>query len=298
MSKSSGKQQPSIMDVFERFGTEERCVAHLARVRWPQGVECPKCNSKRMSEFEAPGKTGKMRHLYECLDCSYQFSVTVGTIFHNSHLPLTKWFLAIYMICSAKKGVSAKQLQRDLHVTYKTAWYMAHRIRLAMQEDADFCAKFSGDVEVDETYIGGKRKGQRGRSTATKVPVIGMKERTSGKVRMQAVETVKATVLREFIRKNAAPGSTVHTDEFVSYHWLDSSEFAHRSVNHAQEYVAPGNVHTNGVEGVWSLFKRGIVGVYHKISPKYLPLYIQEFEFRFNNRDKFDLMDRVLQTSF
>ena len=150
-AQAMSKSQPSIFEVFAKFNTEEKCLAHFERIRWPEGIECPKCESKRTFAYDTKGKTGKVRHLHECVDCQYQFSATVGTIFHDSHLPLTKWFLAIHMICSAKKGVSAKQLQRELQVTYKTAWYMAHRIRLAMQEDEEFCPKFSGIVEVDET---------------------------------------------------------------------------------------------------------------------------------------------------
>jgi transposase-like protein len=293
----SNKKQPSIFEVFERFNTEEHCIAHFERIRWPHGLRCIRCDSERVMKFDSHGKTGKVRHLYECVDCRYQYSVTTGTIFHDSHLPLTKWFLAIYMICSAKKGVSAAQLKRELKTSYETAWYMAHRIRTAMSEDVHFCEKFSGIVEADETYVGGKGKGPRGRSTASKVPVIAVRERTSGKVRMQAVENVSASVLAGFIRENVAPGSTMHTDEFSSYLWLDSSEFAHHAVNHSERYV-DGDVHTNGCENVWSLFKRGIVGVFHKVSAKYLPLYLDEFSFRFNNRDEFNLMDKVLQTSF
>jgi transposase-like protein len=291
------KSQPSIFEIFSKFNTEEKCIAYFERIRWPEGVECPKCGQKRISKFQAKGKTGKVRHLYECMDCSYQFSVTVGTIFHDSHLPLTKWFLAIYMICSAKKGVSAKQLQRELHVSYETAWYVAHRIRLAMQDDPEFCPKFSGIVEVDETYVGGKGKGRPGRGSANKVPVAGMKERTSGKVRMKAVQNVSSTTLKHFIRGGVEIGAEVHTDEFPSYLWLDSSGFTHKAVNHQETYV-DGDVHTNGVENVWSLFKRAIVGVSHKVSAKYLPLYLNEFAYRFNGRSEFNLMDRVLETSF
>lgn len=291
------KQQPSIFEVFSKFATEERCIAHFERIRWPHGLRCIRCNSERVMKFDALGKTDKVRHLYECVDCRYQYSVTTGTIFHDSHTPLTKWFVAIYLICSGKKGISAKELQRQLGVTYKTAWYMAHRVRTAMSEDGEFCEKFAGIVEADETYVGGKRKGQRGRGSANKVPVIAVKERTSGKVRMQAVENVSASVLASFIREHVAAGSTMHTDEFNSYLWLDSSEFAHHSVNHSERYV-DGDVHTNGCENVWSLFKRGIVGVFHKVSAKYLPLYLDEFSFRFNNWDEFNMLDKVLQTSF
>ena len=292
------KTQPSIFEIVDRFGTEEACIKHLERIRWPEGPRCPRCNGERISKFQAEGKTGKERYLYECMDCPYQYSATVGTIFHDSHLSLTKWFVAIYLICSAKKGISAKELQRQLSVTYKTAWYMAHRIRVAMQEDKDFCQKFSGDCEVDETYVGGKQKGLRGRAVSTnKVPVVAIKERTSGKIRMKVLSDVSSTSLSEFIRENVAPGSKMHTDEFKSYLWLDSSEFAHGSVNHSERYV-DGDIHTNGCENVWSLFKRGIVGVFHKVSAKYLPLYLNEFEFRFNNRDEFNMMDRVLSTCF
>ena len=221
------KEQPSLIEVFNRFNTEEKCREHFTRIRFPNGVCCIKCGSLKLTEYETAGKTGKARHLHQCLDCKYNFSVTTGTIFHSSHLPLTKWFLAIYLICSAKKGVSAKELQLQLDVTYKTAWYMAHRIRLAMQEDSDFCEKFSGTVEVDETYIGGRRKGKRGRGASNKVPVVAIKERTSGKIRMQALDRVTSTNLANFIREHSEPGSEVHTDEFSSYLWLDASEFVH-----------------------------------------------------------------------
>jgi transposase-like protein len=290
-------RSPSLIEILDKFHTEDACIAHLARIRWPLGVECIRCHGTHISEFDTKGKTGKPRHLYECMDCNYQFSVTTGTIFHDSHVSLTKWFLAIYLICSAKKGISAKQLQRELAVTYKTAWYMAHRIRLAMQEDSEFCPKFVGTVEVDETYIGGKRAGRRGRGAANKVPVVGLKDRTSGHIRMQAVDNVKATTLAEFIRTHTAEGSRVYTDAFSAYLWLDASEFVHSKVEHRETYV-DGDVHTNGVENVWSLFKRGIMGIFHKVSAKYLPLYLDEFSFRFNNRDEFNMMERVLETCF
>ena len=290
------KKVQSIFEVVSKYNSEEKCIAHLERIRWPKGLECLHCQSKRVMKFAAKGKTGKERTLYECVDCRYQYSVTVGTIFHDSHLPLVKWFLAIYMICSAKKGIAAKQLQRELEIgSYKTAWYMAHRIRLAMRDDPDFCQKYSGIVEIDETYIGGKGSGPRGRSLARKVPVVGIKERTSGKIRLRVLQDATKRSLRDFIRQNIKPGSEMHTDEFASYLWLDSSEYAHKCVNHSVTYVQDG-VHVNGVENVWSLFKRGIMGIFHRVSEKYLPLYLDEFSFRFNNRDAEAMMDRVLTT--
>ncbi len=146
------KTQPSIFEIVSKFNSEEACIAHFEHIRWPRGLVCPKCGGKRVFKFDTQGKTGKLRHLYECPDCRYQYSVTVGTIFHDSHLPLTKWFLAIYFMCSAKKGVPAKQLQRELEVGYEAAWYMAHRIRVAMRENDDLLLKLSGICEVDETY--------------------------------------------------------------------------------------------------------------------------------------------------
>ena len=291
-------KHPSLFQILEKFSTEEKCIQHFERIRWPKGLTCIKCGSTRVMKFDALGKTKKIRHLYECVDCRYQYSVTAGTVFHDSHLPLTKWFLGIYLICSAKKGVSAKQLQRQLSVSYKTAWYMAHRIRLAMQDDECFCQKFAGICEVDETYVGGKSKGPRGRGAANKIPVVGIKERTSGKILLKAVNNVKASTLASFIRNYANPGAEIHTDEFKSYLWLDSSEFVHNSVNHSETYVRAGNIHTNGIENVWSLFKRAVTGVYHKVSAKYLPLYLNEFAYRFNNRDQICLLDKVLETSF
>jgi len=292
-------KHPSLFEIVKRFDTEEKCIAHFERIRWPHGLICIRCQSKRVFRYKTPGKTGKMRHLYQCMDCKYNFSVTAGTVFHDSHLPLTKWFLAIYLICSAKKGVSALQLQRELAIgSYRTSWYMAHRIRLAMQEDEDFCQKFAGICEVDETYIGGKARGPRGRGAANKVPVVAIKERTSGKILMKAVKNVKASTLANFIRNHAKPGAEIHTDEFSAYWWLDSSEFVHNVVNHSEAYVKAGNIHTNGIENVWSLFKRAITGVFHKVSAKYLPLYLNEFAYRFNNREDFNIMDRVLETSF
>ena len=290
------KTQPSLLEIVSKFNTEEMCVRHFEKIRWPKGLRCVRCDSNKARRMTGEAAN---RFLYWCPDCRYQYTVTVGTIFHDSKIPLIKWFLAIYMICSAKKGIPSLQLKRELELgNYESALYMTHRIRLAMREDPDFCEKFSGIVEVDETYIGGKAKGPRGRGAANKVPVVAMKNRTSGKVRMQALEAVNAQSLADFIREHAHRGAEVHTDELSSYLWLDSAEFAHKSVNHTQTYVAPGNVHTNGVENVWSLFKRGIMGIFHKVSAKYLPLYLDEFAFRFNNRDEFNLMDKVLSECF
>ncbi len=300
MKKDAPKQsakpiQPSLLEIVERFPSEEKCIAHFERIRWPHGLACIRCGAMRIHKFDQAGKTGKMRHLYYCPDCDYQFSVTTGTIFHDSHIPLRKWFIAIYLICTAKKGIAALRLQEYLGLgSYRTAWYIAHRVRLAMGEDSDFATKFSGIVEADETYIGGTRKGLHGRGSANKIPVVGIREKTSGKVRLQAVKDCSSHVLAEFIRKHVQGGSTLHTDEWRGYAWLDSSEFAHKTVRHNRTYVTPAGVHTNGIENVWSLFKRAVMGTFHKVSAKYLALYLDEFSFRFNNRSESDLMDKLL----
>lgn len=161
--KTKPRARPArIYQVLARFNSEEQCIKHLESLRWPKGLECLRCQSKRVFTFKTTGKTGKPRYLYECVDCRYQCSVTTGTLFHDSHLPLTKWFLAICLICSAEEGISAKFLQSQLGGPYKTSWYMAQRIRLSMQEHDGFCGHFAGICEVDETYVGAKSKGPRG----------------------------------------------------------------------------------------------------------------------------------------
>jgi len=292
----------SLIEIIKKFSTEKKCVKYYEKIRWPNGVRCLSCDSDQITYFETKGKTNKPRYLYNCRDCHYQFSVTVNSIFHDSHLPLSKWFVAIYLICSSPKGISANQLHKILQVNYKTAWYMAHRIRLAMQEDEGFCQKFSDVCEVDEAYIGGKGTGKRGRGSSNKVPVVGLKEKTSGKIRLKAITDVSRTILSQFIRDNVKKNTEIHTDSFKSYKWLDSSEFTHKVVQHYKGYVnftADGEkIHTNGVENVWSLFKRGLVGVYHKLSEHYLSLYLDEFVFKFNNRGNKGMLDLVLKKTF
>ena len=193
----------SLIEFSKTFDTEEKCIAHFAAMRWPDGVRCVKCGGERISEFHTTGKTDKPRHLFECMDCKYQFSVTVGTVFHNSHVPLTKWFIAIYLMCTAKKGVSAKQLERQLGVSYETAWSMAHRIRVAMKDEMHI---LKGIVEVDETWVGGKarnrhkskRSGKGGGLGSGKVPVIGAVER-NGRVVARVIEKANVSTVNQFV---------------------------------------------------------------------------------------------------
>ncbi|MBU0516385.1 MAG: IS1595 family transposase [Proteobacteria bacterium] len=233
---------------------------------------------------------------HHCNNCNTSFSVTVGTIFHRTRLDLQKWFLAVALVLNAKKGISARQLARDLDVNKDTAWSMAMRIRNAMVERNDR-KLLEGVVEMDETYIGGKpRRGagvetKRGRGT-NKVPVVGVVER-GGKVRAKLVKDVKAKTLASFVREHVdVKSATVITDEFKGY--IRFAAFVnHETVNHQKWYVE-GNLHTNSVESFWSLLKRGIIGQYHKVSIKYLPRYIDEFCYRYNNRQTADLFDQTI----
>ena len=221
------------------------------------------------------------RNQFVCDDCSHQFSVTAKTIFHDTHLPLWKWFLATCLLCESKKGMSACQIQRSLGISYKTAWYLCHRIRAAMLEVAP--EKLGGTVEIDETYVAGKKR--RWRAKGEEQVVIGIRQR-NGDLRLIRAKDAKSATVREII--NANVGSHVEvimTDESAIYPYaLDKMQKnLHRTVNHTREY-AHGDVHTNTVESAFSLLKRGIVGTWHKVSAKHLPAYLDEMCFRFNNR--------------
>jgi hypothetical protein len=238
------------------------------------------------------------RAKYECNGCRYQFSVTAGTVFHDSHLPLWKWFLAIYLMGESRKGISAKQLQRTLGVSYKTAWYLAHRIRSAMEEGSPVPLK--GIVEIDETWIGGRKRKRKGESNKlNKSMILGAVER-DGEVRF----AVRSGPGRESkVSYRSFVGETVDGKaEFIftdaDYSWGDMTTWdtKHRKVNHSKEEWVRGIVHTNSVEGVWSLFKRSVIGAYHQLSAKHLPAYLDEMAFRFNNRNNpFLFRDTVLR---
>lgn len=261
--------------LIEEYGSEDRCRAYLEGLRWPEGVRCPRCQGSKVSRIKARGQ-------YDCDSCRYQFSVTAGTIFHDSHLPLWKWLLAAYMVCESKKGISANQIKRTLGVSYKTAWYLCHRIRAAMKDLNP--VPLGGIVEVDETFIGGKRRGVgRGNWKVGKTVVVGAVKR-GGSVRLRIVPAAKQRWLTEFVKDVTDPSAMVYTDDNRAYKELPMRGRAHDSVNHsAHEYVR-ADVHTNTVEGVWSLFKRSIVGSYHQLSVKHMPAYLDEMAFRFNNR--------------
>lgn len=275
------------MKLIERFDTDEKCRITLEKLRWPDGVRCIRCGSEKISR-------NYKRNQFECTPCGYHFSVTAGTIFHDSHLPLRKWFIAIYLISESKKGVSALQLKRVLGVAYKTAWYLCHRIREAVKDaDTTLLGLASGFVECDEAFIGGRLKWMHAdvrdkhkKGAVGKKVVFGAIER-GGQVRLQSggMDSVKKELLREFLKaKLADETKVIATDEHGGYIGVGDDNTIHVSVHHKSGEYVRGLAHTNTLENVWSLFKRSIVGSYHQISLKHIDRYLDEFEFRFNNR--------------
>lgn len=281
----------NVMLLMQQFGTDEKCRKALEALRWPDGPTCPKCESKSVSQVQKRG-------VFDCNSCRYQFSVTAGTIFHDTHLPLQKWFMAIYLIVESKKGISANQIKRMIGVSYKTAWYLCHRIRAAMTEVAP--KKLNGIVEVDEAYIGGKRIGYgggRGNYLVNKAIVAGIIQR-GGKVRMSVIPDTTRRTLHDFINRHADDKTKeIMTDDLHAYKGIGDHNTKHRRINHSKkQWVRGKNIHTNTIENVWSLLKRSVVGSYHKISTKHLDAYLDELEWRYNNRDnQFLFRDTLLK---
>jgi transposase-like protein len=276
------KLPTTLQEAIQYFSDPQRCLDFAIELRWPHGPICPRCESQKY-------RFVKTRSIWECKGCKKQYSVKVGTIFEDSPIKLDKWLCAIWLIVNAKNGVSSYEVGRSLGVTQKTAWFMMHRIRLAFHNQS-FEKKLSGDVEVDETYIGGKarnmhkdkqRKVLKAEGSFRKAVVMGMLER-DGEVRAKVLKVASAKSLAREIRDHVEPGSTLYTDQLASYTRV-GREYAHHVINHAQEYVR-GNVHTNGIENFWSLLKRGIKGTYVSIEPFHLFRYIDEQSFRFNTR--------------
>lgn len=253
----------------------------LIKFRWPNGIVCPHCQAGKAYRLNV--KNVK-RIVLKCAKCRKQFSATVGTIFEDSHIPLNKWFMAMHLMCSSKKGMSAHQLHRMLGVTYKTAWFMAHRLRHGMTQWSNIPA-LGGIVECDETYIGGREKGQG--MTANKVPVFALVQR-GGSVRSMVMPRVTAKNLQAAVRTNVERSAQIMTDSYIGYKGLLGDFAAHETVNHLQKEYVRGQVHTNTVEGYFSLLKRGIIGTYHHVSEKHLHRYLAEFDFRYNARKDSD----------
>ena len=279
----------TLTDVATAFSTDEKCRELLERLRWPTGPECPRCHTQSLTRISTNKK------LLWCSDCKYTFTVTAGTIFNDSHLPLETWFFAVVLLVEARKGMSALQLKRTLwgqhKGSYKTAWYLCHRIRAAMAE-ADR-PMLDGTCEMDETYVGGKQRGYgsgwRG-ERHTKQVVVGIRQR-SGDVRFFHAEDARTGTLAKYIKENISEDvDVIVTDEWPAYRKA-VGDHKHETVNHShKEYVRFGtDIHTNTVESAFSLLKRGIIGSWHKISAKHLSSYLAEMEFRFNRRKSSDL---------
>lgn len=278
-------KQLNLTDLAKIYNNEDQVREFFEKLRWPDGPICPHCDSKEIytltpkPESKKPGRKG----LFKCKKCRQQFTVTVNTIFEGSHIPLTRWLMAIYLFCASKKGISAHQLHRLLGVTYKTAWFMAHRIIYATTQ-SPLKEKLKGTVEADETYIGGKRKGKRCRGAEKKTPVFSLVER-NGHIKSQPVGNVKAKTLKKIMLGAIAKEAKIITDEFPSYRWIKRHFAGHEVVDHGNQEYVRGDVHVNIVEGYFSLLKRAITGTFHHVSRHHLHRYVSEFDFRYNYRN-------------
>jgi transposase-like protein len=283
--------------IAQEFSNEDRAREFMEYLRWPNGTICPHCGAE--GAYRLNGKPGSKRPVrkgvWKCKECRKQFTVKVGTIFEDSHIPLGKWLLAIHLLCSSKKGMSAHQLHRMLGMQYKSAWFMAHRIRHAMTQEP-LASKLQGTVECDETYIGGKAKNMhrrdrarkiQGRGPVNKTPVMTLVER-DGRVRSSQLERVTESNLKSALRCHVDPCANIMTDESPAYSGVELEFGSHEAVNHsAGEYVR-GNAHVNTAESFHALLNRGVMGVYHHWSIKHMHRYLTEFGFRFDRRKDMD----------
>jgi transposase-like protein len=296
MASKKTIQQMTFAQWERAFPTEDHCKAYLRDQRWADGVKCPRCGN------EGVWTLAKAFH-WQCKECSpqgYRFSVIAGTIFENTNKPLRQWFRVIHLMLTSKKGISSLQIQRMLGFgSYSTALYMCQRVRAGLAKE-EF-RQLMGIVEVDETYVGGdddnrhhgKKVGHK--KMGGKTAVIGAVER-KGKVVARVIDRVTQSAMETFVRQTVATNvSLIATDEHRGYYNLAGYGFDHGSVNHSKKQYVVGAIHTNTIEGFWSLVKRGVVGTYHKVSKKYLPLYIAEFQFKYNNRTNADIFGEAVK---
>ena len=280
----------NLMDVNTLFPTDAKCRELMTRLRFPEGPRCLRCKGS-VVELETE------KQLFYCKDCDYQFSVTAGTVFNDSHLPLATWFAATLLLCEAKKGMSACQIQRTLGIGgYKTAWYLCHRIRHAMaQTDKPM---LDGKVEMDVTYVGGKTLGKgRAYGMENKEVVVGIRK-GNGDLRFFHAHDAKGGTLAKYIRENISEDvEVIFTDDASANDaaMRKAKRTNHKKINHSSGVYVMGDTHTNTVESAFSLLKRGIVGTWHRVSAKHLPAYLEEMEFRFNRRNRSDLFVDTLR---
>ena len=285
----------SLVQAMKMFPNDEAAEAWFGKVRWPHGPACPECGSVNV-------QTGASHPTmpYRCRErqCRKRFSVRFGTVMEGSKLGYQVWAMAIYLMLTSLKSVSSMKLHRDLDITQKSAWHLAHRLRQAFESGGSM---FAGPVEVDETYMGGKRanmsKSKReklsGRGTVGKTAVVGAKDRATNQVRAQVVESTNKANIHGFVAEHTSPDATVYTDEALVYETLPNRR---QAVNHSVLEYVRGEIHTNGIESFWSMLKRAHKGTFHKISPKHLGRYVQEFEAKHNlrERDTLDIMEAVV----
>lgn len=283
------KEKFTIKDFNKIYPDDNACLKEIFKNRYGHLKTCPSC--KKEAHFHKLQK----RKVYSCQYCGYQISPLADTIFHKSSTSLKDWFYSLYLFSVSKNGVSAKELQRQLGVTYKCAWRIAKQIRLLFKQNKDL---LSDIIEIDETYIGGKHKGKRGRGSENKTAVMGLAQR-KGNLKAKVVSNTSSNTVHSIMRDNVKFGSNIMTDEYRSYHIVKKMGFNHQTVCHFKEQWAKGIAHTNTIEGFWSQLKRSINGTYHCVSPKYLQNYVDEFVYRYNNRDASSsiLMNLLQRTS-